>query len=604
MRFIITLAQKYPWQTVFMVLALLLAGMLEGIGLSLLLPLLSMAVDSHPGNREIEATAAASQDSQLEQVVSEIFAFLGITPTLETLLVLIICAIVLKSVMMLVAKKQVGYTVARVATDLRLALLRALMATRWEHYLSQPVGLLANAMATEANRASRAYMSGIMMMAFIIQAIVYSIIALLVSWKVTVLALGSGIIILYLLKRFVQKARKAGLRRTQLLKSLLALMTDALQSIKPLKAMGRENLADYLLETKTNRLNRALQKQVFNKEALKAFQEPLMTILLAVGLYAVLVYWHLPMATVMILVYLSAQLLRQLNKIQERYQEMAMFESAYWSLHDTIQEVRLEKEQTAGDVTPSLNHEIRIDQVSFAYGDKWILRNASLKFPVGMITAIIGPSGSGKTTVVDLMTGLLRPQQGEVWIDDLPLANVSIRHWRRMIGYIPQETILLHDSVFNNVILGDTALDEKAALTALRAAGAWEFVKDMPQGMHSMVGERGGKLSGGQRQRIAIARALVNKPKLLILDEATSALDPEAESAICDTLLQLRGKLTILAISHQPALLTIADHAYRVHEGEARVVAIDPPNDAAPVESDQKKVPNKVSLTQNGGESF
>jgi len=125
----------------------------------------------------------------------------------------------------------------------------------------------------------------------------------------------------------------------------------------------------------------------------------------------------------------------------------------------------------------------------------------------------------------------------------------------------------------------------------------------MPQGMHSMVGERGGKLSGGQRQRIAIARALVNKPKLLILDEATSALDPEAESAICDTLLQLRGKLTILAISHQPALLTIADHAYRVHEGEARVVAVDPKNDAAPVEPDQKKAP-KVSLTQNGGESF
>jgi ATP-binding cassette subfamily C protein len=277
---------------------------------------------------------------------------------------------------------------------------------------------------------------------------------------------------------------------------------------------------------------------------------------------------------------------------------MATFESAYWSLHDTIQKVEQEKEQTAGHVTPSLNHEIRIDQVSFAYGDKWILRNTSLTFPVGMITAIIGPSGSGKTTVVDLMTGLLRPQQGEVWIDDLPLANVNMRHWRRMIGYIPQETFLLHDSIFNNVTLGDTALDEEAALTALRAAGAWEFVKAMPQGMHSMVGERGGKLSGGQRQRIAIARALVNKPELLILDEATSALDPEAESAICDTLQQLRGKLTILVISHQPSLLTIADHAYRVHEGEALAVENDTKN-CAPLEETGQNGERKLSLTSN-----
>jgi ATP-binding cassette subfamily C protein len=357
------------------------------------------------------------------------------------------------------------------------------------------------------------------------------------------------------------------------------------------------------LEKKTNRLNKALQKQVFNKEALKAFQEPLMTILLAVGLYVVLVYWQLPMATVMILVYLSAQLLRQLNKIQERYQEMAMFESAYWSLHDTIQEVRQEKEQTVGEIKPALKREIRFDEVSFAYGENWVLRNVSIAFPVGMISAIIGPSGSGKTTVVDLMTGLLRPQQGEIWVDDLPLAKVDIRRWRRMIGYIPQETILLHDTIYNNVTLGDDHLDEESTLKALRAAGAWEFVKNMPQGMHSMVGERGGKLSGGQRQRIAIARALVNEPEILILDEATSALDPEAESAICDTLLQLRGQLTILAISHQPALLTITDHAYRVREGAGQVVAIDPKNETPPVDSEQNSAA-EVFLTTNGGESL
>ena len=211
---------------------------------------------------------------------------------------------------------------------------------------------------------------------------------------------------------------------------------------------------------------------------------------------------------------------------------------------------------------------IHLENVTFAYDDHQVLQNVSLNFPKGRIITIVGPSGSGKTTLVDLVTGLLRPQQGEVWIDDVPLAEVNLKSWRRMIGYIPQETILLHDTVLNNVTLGDPDLSAADAQDALRAAGAWEFVNSMPQAMQSMVGERGGKLSGGQRQRIAIARALVHKPKLLILDEATSGLDPESEAAVCDTLQQLRGELTILAISHQSALVKIADKAYRIQDGK------------------------------------
>ena len=134
---------------------------------------------------------------------------------------------------------------------------------------------------------------------------------------------------------------------------------------------------------------------------------------------------------------------------------------------------------------------------------------------------------------------------------------------------VPQETLLLHDSVFINVTLGDPGLGEKEVEYALRAAGAWEFIMEMPQGMHSTVGERGGMVSGGQRQRIAIARALAHKPKLLILDEPTSALDPENETAICETLSQLRGGITILAISHQPTIMNVANRAYNLHDGKA-----------------------------------
>ena len=185
------------------------------------------------------------------------------------------------------------------------------------------------------------------------------------------------------------------------------------------------------------------------------------------------------------------------------------------------------------------------------------------------IISIVGNSDSGKTTLIDLITGLLQPRSGTILIDDTPVSELDIKAWRQMIGYVPQETQLLHDTVLHNVTLDDPGLCNADAERALKDAGAWEFVAALPEGMDSIVGERGEKLSGGQRQRIMIARALVHHPKLLILDEATSALDPGSEAAIRQTIQQLRGKLTLLAISHQTALIDAADRVYRLENGRA-----------------------------------
>ncbi len=165
-----------------------------------------------------------------------------------------------------------------------------------------------------------------------------------------------------------------------------------------------------------------------------------------------------------------------------------------------------------------------------------VLKNITIEIPSRTFTSIIGPSGAGKTTLVDLVTGLFEPIKGQVLIDGVPLPELDLRKWRRMIGYVPQDTILLHDSIFSNVTLGEPSFSEEDVEHALKAAGAWDFINAMPEGVQTIVGERGAKLSGGQRQRIAIARALVHRPQLLILDEATSALDPETEAAICQTL--------------------------------------------------------------------
>lgn len=572
MRLLITFSRVYPLQSAMVLFALLLAGISEGFGLTAILPLLAAVAGSGFGGESAAAGGVAHNGSSLERVVREVLSVFGLSPTVGVLLAVIVTGVILKSLFMLLANRRVGYTVAQVATDLRLALLHALLITRWEYYLRQPVGGLANAFATEAMRASQAYLCGAKMMALLIQAAVYAFVALLVSWKATLVSMAAGAVLLYGLNGLIRMARRAGRRQTALLQSSLSRLTDSLQSIKPLKAMAREDLADAVLETETSRLNNALKKQVFSKEALRSLQEPMIVTFLAFGLFVALVHWALPLASVMVLVFLLVRLLTQLGKVQEQYQKMVIFESAYWSLQDKIGEAEGERETAFGGATPSLEQSIRLDQVSFKYRDSWVLNNASFEFPAGLFTAITGASGAGKTTVADLTMGLLRPQRGQIWIDALPFEKVDIRSWRRVIGYVPQETLLFHDTVLRNVTLGALRLDEKDVEKALRAAGAWDFVMALPQGMHSTVGERGGKLSGGQRQRIAIARALVHKPVLLILDEATSGLDPESEASICDTLRQLRGRLTILAISHQPALVNAADRAYRVQDGKAMLM--------------------------------
>ena len=582
MKLLITFARSYPLKSAITLVALLFAGVAEGFGIAAVLPLLNLVLKPEAGLGTGLESGASDIITAFEQMVRSILGSMDLVASVAVLLTFFVACIVLKCLLILYANRQVGYTVAHIATDLRLKLLRALFVSRWEYFIRQPIGRLTNAVATEAGRSASAFLTGAKMASIVVEAIVYIVLALIISWKVTLAAVCIGFGIIYAVRRLVKKARRAGKRQTHLLQSLLANMTDSLQSIKPLKAMAREDSADSVLKAKTQRLNKALQKQVFSKEALKASQEPLLTGFLALGIFLGLIYWKLQVATLMITVYLVGRVIKQMQKVQSEYQGLAISESAYWSLLQKINEARDAREETYGGQTPSLKHFIRLEQVSFTYDKRWVLKNASLKFPSGLFTAIIGPSGAGKTTVADLVIGLLQPQKGEVWVDDLRLSQVDLRSWRRMIGYVPQETLLLHDTVLINVTLGDKDLTPNDVEAALRAAGAWEFVSALEKGINSVVGERGHKLSGGQRQRIAIARALVHKPKLLILDEATTALDPKNEAAICATLRNLRGEITILAISHQPAVLEVADQAYRLENGAAVLLDLSSKTDQDP----------------------
>lgn len=564
MRILLAFGRTYPERTALMLISLFLAGLAEGVGLTTLLPLLSVALGDET-------------HSEFSLEVIAILQMFGLEPTVMTMITVMVLGMIVSSALVLLGNRQVGYTVAHVATDLRVALIRALLGSRWEYYLRQPTGALANSVATEAFRASTAYEHAANALALFIQAMVYVVIALFVSWQAAVLSLILGVFLLLALQKLVKTSRHAGKSQTRLMRELLAHLTDTLGSVKPLKAMAREDIADSLLRHRADELNHAMEREVMSREALRALQGPMLATLAAGGLYAGLVVLKLPLSSVMVLIFLVVRILSLLHKAQQRYQRVASQESAYWALQKAIETAQADAEPGGGNRAPSLQDAIVFERVSFSYGDRPILDGLDLTIPVGAFTSLVGPSGAGKTTLLDLLCVLLAPQSGSIRVDGVPLEELDRQRWRRLIGYVPQETLLLHDSILANVTLGDPALTVADAERALRQAGAWEFVERSPEGMQTVVGERGGKLSGGQRQRIVIARALAHRPRLLILDEATSALDPESEEAICRTMKQLTPEITVIAVSHRPALIEVADQVWRLQEG--RLVRIKGPRE-------------------------
>ena len=559
-RFFLHFSRAYPWRSVVMVGLLIIAGVAEGVGLITLLPLIEYAVGQ-----------AGSAQSDLTRQVVETFQSVGIPPGLLSMLTVIVVAITLKAVFRWLASKQVGYTVAQVATDLRLRLIRALLEARWGFFVQKPTGFFANAISSEARRASTAYRMATQVVADSIQVLIYLGVVFFVSWEVAVIALVTAPALGWALRAFVQMSRDAGDEQTRIMKQLIARITSLLPGIKPVKAMARERHLLPFLEQETEGFNRAAQQSVLATESLRAFQEPVIVLTLAAGLYGAVTLGTAPASAVLVAAVLFYRVMTTASNLQTQYQTVTVHESAFWSLMETVEQAEAASEEIRSDEgrpAPPLEEGIRVEDVSFAYANEKVLDGASIEIRAGELVTLVGMSGVGKTTLVDMIAGLLRPDRGRVLVDGVPLTQVNLASWRRQLGYVPQDMVLFNDTVAQNVTLGDDTFSADDVEGALRAAGAWGFVQSLPDGMDALVGERGAQLSGGQRQRIGIARALVSRPRLLILDEATTALDPETERQICETMLDLRGETTIIAISHQPAIQEVSDRIYLVSGGK------------------------------------
>jgi len=548
--------KAYPFRGLFVVLSLLLAGFFEGIGVMALLPLISILTDQ-----------TELGDGLVSQTAVKIFDFLSVELSIGPILLFISLVMVLKACMTMLAMSQVVYTSAHVCADLRRSYLRNLLKSTWQHFTNLQSGSSANAIGTEAQRASNCFTQACNAISMVIQTIVYAVLAVLLSWQLTLSALVVGFLMVKIMNVFVKTARRAGDQQTKTFNSVLVSIVETLNNVKPLKAMGKENSLSSIMEHDVMILKGAEARLESARLALRVMSEPVMVIFVCIGIYTVLTYGALPIDEMLFMSLLFLRLVTKVSAVQNAYLSMASEDSAFWSLHNKIRRAQESEDPSGGNKKIDFSKSVHLEKISFLYDNKPVFENISFLLPEKGLHVLYGPSGEGKTTLLDLIIGLHKPTSGGIYIDDVPMEDVDKQHWRSQIGYVPQEVILFHDTVANNVALSDNDVPREEIEQALKMAGAYKFVQEMEAGLETVVGERGSKISGGQRQRLAIARALVNNPAILILDEATSALDKQTEKEILRTVKELSKEILVLAISHNPVAFDFADSILKLENG-------------------------------------
>ena len=542
-----------PW----LVLAcLLLASLSEAIGIGTLLP----AANAILGNGTSDASGTS-------QVIRTFIESLGISPSLWNLLIVIVALLTFKSVVSFGALAYAGITGARVAINLRRKLIKAIFEARWSFYADQSGGRFANAISNDATRAGDAYQFSAVVVAGILQLAAYAAVAIFVDWRIALLGGFAGTIISLVMSRLIRISKQAGYKQADRVASLTIDMVDMLSNIKALKSMDRYQLLVQGLSGLLRRIKRSLVTIQLAKHGVTQGSDALVNIMTGAVVYAAHTLLGATLPELLVTGIVFFQIINNLTKLQKQLQTAVVVEGSYVRTMELIERAENEKESHAGTVMPRLGTGCLFESVSFAHGTTPVISNATFEIPANRITVLQGPSGSGKTTLIDLLIGLNTAQKGTILIGSHPIETIDIKAWRQSIGYVPQELMLFHDTIHENISLSNPDISTTAILAALEQAGAKDFIDALPAGIETDVGEMGGRLSGGQRQRISLARALVANPKILILDEVTSALDPETEAGIVSNIASLRGRYTIIAITHRPAWTKIADRLYTISNG-------------------------------------
>ncbi|VEF49081.1 ABC transporter [Bacillus freudenreichii] len=546
-------------------LGMILISFLDGIGLLLLIPVISYSgIASFDGGN----TFASKIFTYLQELPD---AFGGLAFVL-VLFVLINIAqnffqryITIENV-----KVQHGFT-----RTLRREIYKDLLHANWEFYVKRRKTDIINTITAELARVSAGTNTFLQFITSIIFTHIQVAVAFVLSPKITLFVLGSGLFLSFFSKGFIKRSRLLGSRTSEIGQSFLAGITDNFNGIKEIKSNTMEQSRMEWFHSITQKMYDEQMEYTTLKTASQFYYKMASAILIAVFIFLSVNLFNAQAAQLMLIIIIFTRLWPRVTGIQDSLEQIAATIPALKSVIRLMNESQAAKELKDLDIENvppmMITSGIECTNVFFRYNkeeNKYALNGIDVFFPANCMTAVVGKSGAGKSTLIDLLMGLNRPERGEILLDGAMLTKDNLQSLRRSISYVPQDPFLFNTTVRENLCLIQPDATEEQLWEALRFAAADGFVESLPQGLDTLIGDRGIRLSGGERQRLVLARAILRNPSILVLDEATSALDTENESKIQEALERLKGKMTIIIIAHRLSTIRNADQVVVLDQGE------------------------------------
>jgi ABC-type multidrug transport system fused ATPase/permease subunit len=551
-------------QISLLVLLMLVVNLLDGLGLGLFVPII-----------ESLQSADGGPESAISRAVRDFYASIGLPYSLAMVLGGLCFVFVVKGALTLLMRYQSVQIASTIQHDLRCRLYNSLLLSRLRFINNQKQGTLISSLGEHTVRAGHAFFVFAQWIAILLSALVYLSFAFFLSWKLSIVSMVLAVLLFPAISWIGRLAHKYGRMQTRNLENMQHFSIESLQSMKLVKAMDWTPGFMARFVSFSERVRHSWMWTAFHSNSPVIYAQPLSVILLSV-LILLGVGLDLSMAILGAFILAFLRLLPALQTLLTMRTDLLAALPSVERIMEIMDAARRDEETGGSKRFEKLQDGIRLENISFGYdADSPVLEDVSLDVLKGHTVALAGPSGAGKTTVADLVLGLYRPDRGRVLLDGVDLTDIDLVTFRQRVAYVPQETVLFNDTIRNNLTLGvaENVTDDELERVC-RQVGAWEFVVSRPDGLDTLVGDRGVQLSGGQRQRLALARALLRKPELLILDEATSALDSTNEDWIRQELVRLQqsGEFTILLIAHRYSTIQHADSIYLVQDGKATLL--------------------------------
>lgn len=547
---------RYPKHFSLLFLLLVVEGATAALAVMALVPLADFMIDS-----------SLAKPSRITQFVIDGLEVVGSKPTFWLLGLLFVLLNLIKGSLDVGIRYAILRIKYAVVSGLFGDALRTFFKSRWEFFCGSDQGRLLSTLNRELNTIGETLGQLATLLAQVLQLGIYLALPLWLNPQVTFTALGLALLFGSPLLLLHGVSYRLGQRNTETANKVLGILSEILGSARLILGFGRQKQARERFISAFDQHTRAtLRSQVLSTAVPRLFQPmAMLAIVIALGVVAqeqtqiselAAVMWSLLAAMPILSALIQGNI--SISNFLPSYEQLVSLRKSAAGLEEIL-----------GDRPfVSIEHCIELRNLSFTYPSRTqTLVNVSLIIRKGEMTALVGESGSGKSTITDLILGLQLPERGQVLIDGVSLDEWHQNSFRQRIGYVPQDPQLFHSSIRDNLLWSFPSAQTSDIWHALHLANAAVFVNELPQGIDTIVGDRGIRLSGGQRQRIALARALLRKPELLILDEATSALDSESERLIQQSIEQVVRQTTILVVAHRLSTVAKANQVYVLHQG-------------------------------------